>query len=173
MEHLKYPIGKFEYGKSYTMQDNLKHIEEIERFPEELLSLVSKMDASLIEKSYRPGGWTGRQIINHLADSHLNAYVRTKLTLTEDTPTIKPYNQDAWANMEDGKDGSFVNSLKVIDAIHARWVYLLVTLKDRDFQRKYIHPEYKREFQLDELLALYAWHCKQHYAHLKIILDNK
>lgn len=172
MEHLKYPIGKFKYGKSYTDEDNKKHISIIAEFPNELKLLVNQLSPPLLEKSYRAGGWSAKQIIHHIADSHLNAYIRTKLTLTEDSPTIKPYNQDLWANLEDGKNAPIEFSLQLIESIHKRWVILLNTLTEKDLQRKYVHPEYNREFKLDELLALYAWHGKQHYAHLKIILDN-
>ncbi len=173
MEHLKYPIGKFEYGKNYSMQDNAKHILEIETFPAELKKLISEFDSTLLEKSYRPDGWIARQIIHHLADSHMNAFIRTKWTLTEEAPMIKVYNQDDWSNLNDSKTAPVESSLKLIEALHQRWVYLLKTLTEKELERKYIHPEYNREFKLVELLALYAWHGKQHYAHLKIILDNK
>ena len=173
MENLKYPIGKFEYGKIYSMEDNVKHIGEIEKFPEELKTIVSKFNSDLLEKSYRPEGWNARQIIHHLADSHLNAYIRTKWTLTEDAPMIKAYNQDSWANLEDSKSAPIEISLLLITALHQRWVYLLKTLTEEDLQKKYIHPEYNRELKLSELLALYVWHGKQHSAHLNIILNNK
>ncbi|MBA3706243.1 MAG: putative metal-dependent hydrolase [Bacteroidetes bacterium] len=172
MEHLKYPIGKFEFGKAYSSPDNQKHISIIEKFPQELKTLVAQLSPGKLEKSYRPNGWTARQIIHHIADSHMNAYIRTKWTLTEDAPIIKAYNQDLWANLEDSKCASPEVSLPLIEAIHQRWVYLLKTLTDADLQKKYIHPEQNREFKLDELLALYAWHGKQHYEHLNIILKN-
>lgn len=173
MEHLKYPIGKFEFGKSYMASDNQKHISIIEEFPSELKKLVAQLTTDQLEKSYRPEGWTARQIIHHIADSHLNAYVRVKLALTEDKPVIKPYEQDLWANLPDGKKAPINSSLTLIEAIHQRWVYLLKTLTDADLQRKFIHPEQNREFKLDELLALYAWHGRQHFEHLKIILTSK
>ena len=172
MEHLKYPNGKFEFGKNYTTIETQKHIAAIEQFPAELKMLTAELTTKHLKSSYREGGWTARQIIHHVADSHLNAYIRTKLTLAEDIPAIKPYNQDHWANHEDGKNAPVEISLSLIEAVHQRWVYLLKSLTDTDFQRKYFHPEYKREFQLNELLALYAWHGKQHYSHLKIIKGN-
>ncbi len=172
MEHLKYPIGKFEFGKTYSSTNNQKHISIIEKFPEELNKLAAQLTTKQLEKSYRPNGWTARQIIHHIADSHINAYMRVKLTITENAPIIKPYNQDLWANLPDGKNAPIVVSLTLIEAIHERWVYLLKTLSDADLQRKYIHPEQNREFKLDEVLALYAWHGKQHYGHLNIILKN-
>jgi len=103
----------------------------------------------------------------------MNAYIRTKWTLTEDAPIIKAYNQNYWSNLKDSTTTPVEISLQLITALHQRWVILLKTLTENDLKKKYIHPEYKREFQLDEMLALYAWHGKQHYAHLKIILDNK
>ena len=172
MEHLKYPIGKFEYGKSFTTAENQRHISIIEQFPNELKALVAKITPPQLEKSYRPGGWTARQIIHHIADSHMNAYMRVKLTLTENNPTIKPYDQDLWANLEDAKNAPVEISLTIIDALHQRWTYLLRTLTNEVLQKTYFHPEYKREFKLEELLALYAWHGKHHYEHLKIISAN-
>ncbi|MDQ3046211.1 MAG: putative metal-dependent hydrolase [Bacteroidota bacterium] len=169
MEHLKYPIGKFEHGKIYSTEEDQKHISEIEAFPSQLLPLAHSLRSDQLEKSYRPGGWTAKQIIHHLADSHINAYIRTKLALTETSPTIKPYGQDLWANLPDGKNLNMEVSLSLTEGIHQRWSYLLRSLEEKDFQKKYIHPEYNREFKLSELLALYAWHGRQHLAHLNII----
>jgi hypothetical protein len=172
MEHLKYPIGKFEFGKSYTADDNQKHISIIENFPNRLKLMAKKLTPSQLEKSYRPEGWSARQIIHHIFDSHMNAYARVKFTLTENTPIIKPYNQDTWAQLADGKNAPIELSILLIEALHQRWVFLLKTLTTTDLEKKYIHPEYNREFKLSELLALYAWHGKHHYEHLKIILEN-
>ncbi len=169
MEHLKYPQGKFEYGKNYSSADNQKHIAIIEQFPNELNALVASISAEHLEKSYRQNGWNAKQIVNHLADSHMNALIRLKLTLTENAPVIKPYNQDLWASLEDGKNTPIQTSLNLIEGIHQRMAILLKTLTDSDLQRKYIHPEYNKEFKLEEMLALYAWHGRQHYEHLKII----
>jgi hypothetical protein len=172
MEHLKYPIGKFEFGKSYTAEQNQQHIEQIAAFPKQLKALVVQLNSSLLEKNYRPEGWTARQIIHHLSDSHINAFLRVKLTLTENTPIIKPYDQDLWAELEDGKTAPIEASVMLIEATHQKWVYLLNTLSNDDLQKKYFHPEYKREFKLEELLALYAWHGQHHAEHLKIIVAN-
>ena len=172
LEQLKYPQGRFEYGKNYSSADNQKHIAIIEKFPQELNALVAALSKEQLEKSYRSGGWNARQIINHLADSHMNALIRLKLTLTEDSPTIKPYNQDAWANLEDGKNTPIQTSLNLIEGVHQRLLLILKSITDADLQRKYIHPEYNKEFKLDEMLALYAWHGRQHYEHLKIIKNS-
>ncbi|MGZ4118662.1 MAG: YfiT family bacillithiol transferase, partial [Bacteroidia bacterium] len=148
MEHLKYPQGRFEYGKTYSSDDNQKHITIIEQFPEQLNALVKTLSAEQLEKSYRPGGWNAKQIIHHIADSHMNALIRLKLTLTEDSPTIKPYNQDLWANLEDGKNTPVETSLNLVQGIHQRLSLILKKITDKDLQRKYIHPEYNKEFKL-------------------------
>jgi hypothetical protein len=172
MEHLKYPFGKFEYGKTYSAEETKEHIAAIEELPKQLNDIASKLNKDLLEKSYRPGGWTARQIIHHIADSHSNALIRVKLTLTENSPVIKPYDQDAWAALEDASKAPIGSSLKMIEAIHERWIYVLKAMTEADFKKKYIHPEYNREFQLDEFIALYAWHGKQHCGHLSIILKG-
>jgi len=166
---LKYPQGKFEYGKTYSTADNQKHIAIIKNFSNDLFELVNSLSKEQLEKSYRQGGWNAKQIIHHLADSHMNALIRLKLTLTEDTPTIKPYDQDAWANLEDGKNTSIETSLNLVKGIHERLSLVLKNMSVQDFERKYIHPEYKKEFKLDEMIALYAWHGRQHFEHLNII----
>jgi hypothetical protein len=173
MEHLKYPIGKFEYGKTYSPNENKIHIAEIGSLPEQLKEISKKFDETLLEKCYRPDGWNGRQLIHHIADSHSNALIRVKLALTEDKPVIKPYDQDAWSVLADAKHAPVQSSVKMIEAIHERWMYLLNSFTETDLKRKYIHPEYNREFQLDEFIALYAWHGKHHCAHLNLILNQK
>lgn len=169
MEHLKYPLGRFEYGKQNSFALNQQHILVIEQFPKELNGLVSSFSTEQFGKSYREGGWNAKQIINHLADSHMNALMRLKLTLTEDKPIIKPYDQDRWADLEDGRNAPVEISLSLIEGIHQRLTILLKSLTECDLQRTYIHPEYNKEFKLNEMIALYAWHGRQHYEHLKII----
>jgi hypothetical protein len=173
MEHLKYPFGRFEYGKTYSNSETAKHAASIASLPSELNLLVKQFTPEMLEKSYRTDGWTARQIIHHIADSHANAFIRVKLTLTESTPVIKPYDQDKWALLDDSMHAPIESSLKMIEAIHERWSYILRSLTADDLSKKYIHPEYDREFRLDELIALYAWHGKQHCGHLQIILNQK
>lgn len=167
-----YPAGKFEYGKSYTAADNQRHIQELELFPKQLIAIASELTPDLLLESYRPGGWNARQIIHHIADSHLNAYMRIKLVLTENTPVIKPYDQDSWANLEDSLKLPIEVSLSLIESIHQRMVYVLKSIDNSAFQKKYIHPEYNREFKLEEVLALYAWHGKHHAGHLTVIINQ-
>jgi len=173
MEQLKYPFGRFEYGKTYSESETAIHSASIASLPSELNALAKQFTPELLEKSYRPEGWTARQIIHHIADSHSNALIRVKLTLTENSPVIKPYDQDKWALLNDSLNAPIESSLKMIEAIHERWSYILRTLTANDLSKRYIHPEYNREFRLDEFIALYAWHGKQHCGHLQIILDQK
>lgn len=165
-----YPVGKFEYGKTYTTTVNQHHIHELEIFPKQLKEIVSQLSEEHLKKSYRPGGWNAQQIVHHIADSHMNAYIRVKLSLTENAPIIKPYKQDLWANLEDSIKLPVDCSVQLIENIHCRLVFLLKSLDEADLQKKYIHPEYNREFKLDELLALYAWHGKHHAGHLSVII---
>ncbi|MCW3070930.1 MAG: putative metal-dependent hydrolase [Bacteroidetes bacterium] len=172
MEHLKYPYGRFEYGKTYSKSDTERHIAAIAALPEQLNALAAALSNEQLEKSYRPGGWNARQIIHHIADSHSNALIRVKLALTENSPVIKPYDQDAWSELEDATHAPIASSLKMVEAIHERWIYVLKAMSESDFSKKYIHPEYKREFRLDEFIVLYAWHGKQHCGHLQLILEQ-
>jgi hypothetical protein len=172
MEHLKYPFGKFEYGRSYSKEETNCNIHDIALLPSRLNILAANLTEQHLERSYRPDGWTARQIIHHIADSHSNALIRVKLALTENKPVIKPYDQDAWAALEDA-NADIHPSLKMVEAIHEKWGILLRSMKEEDFSRTYIHPEYNREFRLDEFIALYAWHGKQHCGHLQIILEQK
>ena len=170
---LRYPIGNFEYGKKYSINDTRKHIKEIAALPKNLKKAVKKLRNGGLEKPYRPNGWTARQVIHHLADSHMNAYIRMKLAVTENTPVIKPYEEQLWAEMEDGKHASAKLSLKLLAALHERWVLFLAGLSDDDLERGYFHPISKRTFSLQEAIALYAWHSMHHLAHIKIVADGK
>lgn len=167
-----YPVGKFEYGKSYTAADNQRHIQDLELFPKQLITIASELTPDLLLESYRPGGWNARQIIHHIADSHLNAYMRIKLVLTENTPVIKPYDQDSWASLEDSLKLPIEISLNLIESIHQRMVCVLKSVDNSAFEKKYVHPEYNREFKLEEVLALYAWHGKHHAGHLTVIINS-
>ncbi len=170
---LRYPIGNFEYGKKYTINETRKHIKEIAALPKNLKKAVKKLKDGALDKPYRPNGWTARQVIHHLADSHMNAYIRMKLTVTENTPVVKPYEEQLWAEMEDGKYGSAKLSIKLLTALHERWVQFLSTLTEEDLERGYFHPVSKMTIQLQEAIALYAWHSKHHLAHIKIVASGK
>jgi hypothetical protein len=124
------------------------------------------MTEAQLDTPYRDSGWTVRQVLHHVPDSHMNAYIRFKWTLTEDTPTIKPYFEERWANLEDTRVTPVDISMNMLDALHQRWVLLMKAMKDDDFKRIYIHPQYGKQFSLEGVLGLYAWHGKHHLAHI-------
>ena len=153
--------------KKYSENDIEKCIAVLEVFPARLKKEVEGLNDDRLVYRHRPGGWTIRQLVNHLADSHLNAFVRTKLTLTEVNPTIKPYDESAWANMDDAAESPLEWSLMILDGLHNRWTMILDTVNEIELRKTYYHPEYKREVTLANLVFLYAWHCEHHLAHIK------
>ena len=166
IEHLKYPIGKFQFDPD-SAEENLKEaIEQIKLLPENLNKALRNLNESQINTPYRPGGWTVRQVVHHIADSHMNALIRFKLALTEDNPTIKPYDEAAWAKMSDYELA--VNpSLDLIRIIHFKWVVLLEKMELSDFHKTYYHPENKRQQSLLEVALMYSWHSQHHLAHIQ------
>ncbi|MDG3583829.1 YfiT family bacillithiol transferase [Galbibacter pacificus] len=167
LEKLKYPIGKFTIPDNITSKDIQKWIKTIEFFPDKLESLVEDFDDLQLDTPYRPGGWTVRQVIHHLADSHINSYVRFKWTLTEEKPTIKAYHEDRWALLDDGAHADIDLSLSLIESLHKRWAYMLKDLTAKQLNRTFIHPESKAEISLKQLIGIYDWHCRHHFAHIK------
>ena len=160
----RYPVGRFEYAPGDASR-RAAWIEEIARLPERLRSAVASLDEAQLDTPYRDGGWTVRQVVHHLPDSHANAYIRFKLALTEDTPRIKPYDEARWAELPDGRTGPLAPSLAIVDGLHARWTVLLRGMREEDFQRRLEHPEHG-VLILDRLLGMYAWHCRHHVAHI-------
>ena len=171
MTDLCYPIGKFEMESEFTDDKRRKWIQEIEETPSKVRAAVEKLGLRQIDTPYRPGGWTVRQVVHHLPDSHLNAYVRFKLALTEDEPTIKPYEQQRWAELEDSRKAPLDISLALLEALHRRWVLLLRSLSAADLARAFRHPELG-VLTLDATLALYAWHGRHHVAHITSLRDR-
>ena len=168
LEGLRYPVGRYvRPAAALDAATRIECINEIEELPAVMRSLVSKLDDVQLDKPYRPGGWTIRQVVHHVPDSHMNMYMRMKLAVTENAPTIKPYNEDSWAQLEDGRTAPVEISLDLLDALHRRWVVFLRSLKEADFERTYIHPEMKGPVPLYQGLALYAWHGKHHAAHIR------
>jgi uncharacterized damage-inducible protein DinB len=165
-----YPIGKLDTTKEVSAELRAHWVVEIEQLPATLTALASQLSEEDLEKRYRLGGWTVRQIIHHVADSHTNAYVRLKLALTENHPNIAPYDENLWAEMEDSKEPIAV-SLRIIAAIHERMCIILKNMKPSDFERTYFHPGYKKTFTLDEMLALYAWHGKHHQEQVRVAIS--
>jgi uncharacterized damage-inducible protein DinB len=164
LEELRYPIGRFIPPATTDPDNRSSQIETLRLLPERLRAAVQSLSSAQLDTPYREGGWTVRQLVHHIADSHANAYIRYKLALTEDWPTIKPYDEAAWSRLPDSLlpiDGS----LAMIGAIHERWVAMLESLSDVDFLRGYNHPESGRQ-TLATVLALYAWHSSHHTAHI-------
>ncbi len=167
----RYPIGKAVYKPvaEITPADITGWINDISALPGQLREAVSGLSAAQLDTPYREGGWTVRQVIHHVPDSHANGYIRCKLALTEDTPTIKPYLEDRWAQLQDTFDTPIEVSLQMLDAIHTRWVTILRSLDDTAFRREYFHLEQQRTIPLLQMVQTYAWHGKHHTAHVMLV----
>lgn len=163
-EDLGYPIGKFEKPETVSPQMRDEFIKTILALPQQIESAVGDLSERQLDTPYRPGGWTVRQTVHHVADSHLNSVVRFKLALTEAAPTIRPYYEDRWAELPDSGMPIDV-SLKIIEGLHLRWGKLLIEMSDADYKRELIHPE-TGKWTLENMLALYDWHCRHHTAHI-------
>ena len=167
---LRYPIGKADeqhFSKSdFDLSIKQSYLQDIEICPSVLENTILNLDEKQLDTPYRDGGWTVKQVIHHVADSHMNAFIRFKLGLTEDNPTIKPYEEAAWAVLSDSKNIPVNVSLTLIHALHNRWLELLKNMTKEDFKRTVFHPQYKRSMTLWQLLATYAWHGKHHAAHI-------
>lgn len=162
---LRYPIGKRVPRTSFTTESRATAIQTIADTPARLSKAVSGLTESHLDTPYRPGGWTVRQVVHHVADSHMNAYVRTRLALTEDNPPVKPYDEAKWAELPDSTTLPIEGSLQIIAALHARWVHLLRALPPEQLSRTMHHPEHG-SLSLDALLEIYAWHGPHHTAHV-------
>jgi hypothetical protein len=172
LEALRYPVGRFTAPDAVTPADRERWIADIAGLPAQLRAAVEGMSEAQLASSYRPGGWTVRQVVHHIPDSHLNAVVRVKLALTEDAPTIKPYDESRWAELPDVRQTPIAVSLALLDALHARWVVLLRALEPRDWARTYVHPEHPRPMTLDAATAMYSWHSRHHLGHVRIVADR-
>jgi hypothetical protein len=164
LDNLRYPIGRFDPPASTLPGVRAAHIQTLRLLPERLRAAVAGLSDAQLDTPYREDGWTVRQVVHHLGDSHANAYVRFKLALTEDWPPIKPYDEAAWANLPDSHQ-SIGNSLGFVESLHGRWVALLETLTDDDFRKGYNHPE-RGPQDLAMVLAMYDWHSRHHTAHI-------
>jgi hypothetical protein len=163
MTDLRYPTGPFTFDPDINPEKRQHWIRRIAGAPEAMRTAVAGLDERQLDTPYRPGGWTVRQVVHHVPDSHVNAYVRFKLALTEDTPTIKTYKEAAWAEVADTAGTPVEVSLTLLEALHRRWVVLLESLSAKDFERPLNHPEHGR-IALDYLLQMYAWHGRHHAA---------
>jgi hypothetical protein len=167
-DHLRFPIGKFTPKDSYTKQELQECISRIESLPARVEALFKNLSAKQLDTTYRDGGWTARQVLHHVADSHTNAYIRVKWTLTESTPTIKAYDEKLWAETPEIKLDPAI-SITLLKALHAKFVALLKLLSDNDLQKQFVHPETQKHVRVDRMIALYAWHGDHHLGHLQII----
>lgn len=162
---LSYPIGKFDFAQTVSPSAIPGMISDVEELPGNLRAAANGLDTKQLDTPYRPGGWTVRQTIHHVADSHMNSFIRFRLALTETEPTIRPYDQTLWAELADARTAPVELSLQLLEGMHARWVALLKSLAKADFSRMFRHPEIGL-VRLDTNLALYAWHGKHHTAHI-------
>ncbi len=167
IERLKYPVGPFKMPESVSSEDIAEWLPVIEEFPAILEGVLRPIPEEAYDWIYRPEGWSIRQVVHHCSDSHLNAYVRFKLALTESKPTIRPYFEARWAELPDGNLKDVTPSLTILKAIHFKWHYLMGTMDQEDWNRVYVHPEYGTEFSLKAALANYEWHCRHHLAHIR------
>jgi len=170
-ELLRYPIGKFTARDSYSTEELQDFIGRIENLPREIEKVINSMTVKQLDTPYRQGGWTARQVVHHMADSHTNAYIRFKWTITESTPTIKPYDEKAWAETPETKLDPVI-SIELLKALHTKWSAMLRRLSPSDFRKEFLHPDTQKHMRLDKLTAMYAWHGEHHFGHLKIVANR-
>jgi uncharacterized damage-inducible protein DinB len=169
--NLSYPVGKFKFEGKLTYAQRENAIAELAEAPARLRAAVKGLSGAQLDTPYREGGWTVRQVVHHLADSHMNAYIRVRFLLTEETPTIKPYDQALWAELPDARTAPIEPSLEIFDALHQRFVTLLKSLEAPDFEKTLRHPEHGL-MTLDRNLAMYAWHARHHVSHITSLRER-
>ena len=169
---LRYPVGKFHRPETLSAEERRASIDTIADAPARLRAAIAGLDAAQLDTPYRPGGWTVRQVVHHVPDSHMNAYVRFKLAATEDEPTIKTYEEARWAELADAKSAPIEPSLALLENLHKRWVLFLRAIAPEDWSRKFRHPELGT-MTLEQNLALYAWHSRHHVAHLTALRERQ
>ena len=167
LEQKKYPIGEFLKPEIISDQEIDIHIKTLKDFPSKLKNLVGEWTDEQLDTQYREAGWTVRQLVNHLSDSHMNSFIRFKLALTENNPTIKAYDEAQWAELQDSFNMDIKPALQILKGLHKRWVFELKSLTNREFESTFHHPEQNRNITLRESLAFYAWHCDHHFAHIE------
>ena len=172
IEQLKYPIGKYDSSVAITPEVRHQCIGVIATYPQVLADTVRSLDQEQLDTPYRPGGWTVRQLVHHLADSHTNSLIRFKWGLTEDRPTIKAYDQGAWAELPDSSE-PIRHSLDILSGVHHRWSILLSALSEAQWARELRHPEGDTIFTIDSLLGLYDWHCRHHLRHITALIERE
>ena len=173
LEELKYPIGKTDIPENITKKNIEDWISVLETFPQNLEFLTRELSDNQLDTVYREGGWTIRQVVHHCYDSHHNSYNRFKWALTEDKPVIKVYFEERWAELHDSKNAPIFLSIDALKALHAKWVYLLKGLSDKDLENFFIHPSGNEDVGLKENIGIYAWHCNHHFAHIEQLMIRK
>jgi hypothetical protein len=173
LEFLRYPIGRFSKPDIIDESQITSFIKTIAELPGKLANTTEGLTDEQLDTPYRPGGWTVRQLVHHIADSHMNSYVRFKWTLTEDNPTIKAYDEKRWAEMLEARTAPIDLSLSILTALHARWVLMLNILTEEDLNKAFVHPESGRQVRLDLNIALYAWHSEHHLAHIVNLIKRE
>lgn len=173
IEKLKYPIGTFKTPKTIDKTTRKKFIHDIESLPDNLKNATKGLNEDQLNTPYRPDGWTVRQVVHHVADSHINSYIRYRWTLTEKEPKIKTYDEKGWAELPDAKNESIEVSLALLTALHSRWSTLLSQMDENAFKKQLIHPDYPRKLSLDMMTALYSWHGRHHTAHITELIRRE
>ena len=171
MEDIRYPIGKY-IVQPFSDKQWQEWLNDIKFLPQHLENAILNLDEAQLATPYREGGWTVKQLVHHVADSHMNAYIRFKLALTENNPVIKPYDEAAWAEMSDTKNLPINISLTILHAVHSRWNEVLKNMSREELDRTLFHPEHKKEMTLWYLLGMYAWHSKHHVAHVTALRER-
>ena len=169
---LRYPIGEFKFEAPLAADERQALIGKIEETPARMRAAVAGLNDEQLDTPYRPEGWTVRQVVHHVPESHLNSYIRFKLAITEDEPVIKPYFEDRWAELDDARQAPIALSLDLLETLHGRWVWFLRSLKEKDWQRTFRHPELG-VVNLDKTVALYAWHGQHHVAQITSLRERK
>ena len=171
MQELQYPIGKY-IEQPFSHQQLKEWLLDIQTLPMHVEHAILNLDEAQLETPYRPGGWTRKQVVHHIADSHMNAYIRFKLGLTEDNPSIKPYDENAWAQMADTKNLPINISTTLLFALHLRWHEILKNIKEEEWNRTVFHPEHQKQMTLWYLLGMYSWHSRHHVAHITSLRER-
>lgn len=172
MEDLKYPIGKFILLEIITENHIKDWISDIALFPTQLSQVVNNIDTNLLQASYRTNGWSIQQIVHHIADSHMHSYIRMKLAFTQNEPTINPYDENDWSILADANNNDIATSLSIITGLHKRWTIFLKSLPITDLDKTFYHPEHQKTFSIKENIGSYAWHGKQHLAHIQLAIKS-
>lgn len=173
MENLKYPTGKFQKPEAFTEKILQSYISQISSFPSRLRDEVEYLDEKQLDTTYRPDGWTIRQVVNHCSDSHLNGFTRLKLALTEDKPVIRPYLEAKWAELTDSRQFPIEPALQILEGVHKRWTALLKNLTEEQWERKLIHPEGNTVLSIKEITGQYSWHGNHHLAHITSLKERQ